>query len=443
MDYGKVPPHDIEAEQAIIGSMLTDRDAVLSALEKLREEDFYREDNRKIFSAIFNLYSKSLPVDIVTVKSELVEMGDFERVGGFKYLAELPDKVPTTSNVDMYIKIVQEKSMMRRLIEMSNELISLGYDEAEDVDTILDMAEKKVFDLAQNKSSKSYFAMKEILASSLAELENLYNHKGMITGLTTGFTDLDMMTAGLHESDLIIVAARPAMGKSAFVLNIASYVAQHMKTPVMIFNLEMSKEQVVNRILCSESEVDSMKLRNADLDSEDWLKLGKASGKLSEAPIYIDDTPGLTSAELRAKCRKAKIEKGIGLIIIDYLQLMESRIKSPSRQQEVSEISRSLKILAKELNVPVIALSQLSRATESRSDHRPMLSDLRESGSIEQDADIVMFIHREDYYEKETEKQNVAEIIIAKNRNGSTGNVNLAWFPQYTKFANLYRGPEQ
>ncbi len=440
MDYGKVPPHDIEAEQAIIGSMLTDRDAVLSALEKLREEDFYREDNRKIFSAIFNLYSKSLPVDIVTVKSELVEMGDFERVGGFKYLAELPDKVPTTANVDMYIKIVQEKSMMRRLIEMSNELISLGYDEAEDVDTILDMAEKKVFDLAQNKSSKSYFAMKEILASSLAELENLYNHKGMITGLTTGFTDLDMMTAGLHESDLIIVAARPAMGKSAFAINIATNVAIKANKGAVIFNLEMSKEQVANRILCSEALVDSNKIRTGKLDDNDWIKIATATSTLSEAQIYIDDTPGITAMEIRAKCRKLKLEKDIGLVVIDYLQLVSgSGKRNASREQEISEISRSLKILAKELNIPVIALSQLSRSAEKREDKRPMLSDLRESGAIEQDADLVFFLYRDDYYNADSEDKNVAEVIIAKHRGGSTGTVKLSWLPNYTKFGNLDR----
>lgn len=438
MDYGKVPPHDIEAEQAILGSMLLDKDAVISALEKLKDEDFYREDNKEIFSAIYSLYSKSLPIDVVTVKSELVEMGSFERVGGFEYLAALPEKVPTTSNVERYIKIVEEKSMLRRLIQASNDLIALGYDETEDVDDILDTAEKKIFDLAQKKGTKSYFSMKDILATSLAELEKLYNQKGSVTGLTTGFIDLDLMTAGLHESDLIIVAARPAMGKSAFAINLATNAAMKANKPAVIFNLEMSKEQVANRILCSEALVDSNKVRTGKLDDEDWMKIATATSRLSEAPIYIEDTPGITVMEIRAKCRKLKIEQDIGLVVIDYLQLVQgSNKKNSSREQEISEISRSLKILAKELQVPVIALSQLSRSAEKRDDKRPMLSDLRESGAIEQDADIVFFLYRDDYYNPDSEEKNVAEVIIAKHRGGSTGTVKLSWLPSYTKFGNL------
>lgn len=439
----KVQPNDIIAEQAVLGSMLVDKDAVIAAIEMLKPDDFYREDNKEIYAAMLELYNLGKPIDMITLKEQLILRTTLEKVGGISYIATLIDTVPTTSNIENYVKIVEEKSVLRNLIKTANDIIKLGYEGSEEVDTVIEQTEKKIFDLVQNRNSRGYASIKEVLISTFDELEKKFQNKSKISGIESGFIDLDAKTSGLNPSDLIIIAARPAMGKSAFVLNIANYVAQHMKTPVMIFNLEMSKEQVVNRILCSEGEVDSMKFRNADLDSEDWLKLGEASGRLSEAPIYVDDTPGLSSAELRAKCRKAKIEKGIGLIIIDYLQLMESKVKSFSRQQEVSEISRSLKILAKELNVPVIALSQLSRATESRTDHRPMLSDLRESGSIEQDADIVMFIHREDYYEKETEKQNIAEIIIAKNRSGSTGTVELAWLPQYTKFANLYRGPEQ
>ena len=439
----KVQPNDIIAEQAVLGSMLVDKDAVIAAIEMLKPDDFYREDNKEIYAAMLELYNLGKPIDMITLKEQLILRTTLEKVGGISYIATLIDTVPTTSNIENYVKIVEEKSVLRNLIKTANDIIKLGYEGSEEVDTVIEQTEKKIFDLVQNRNSRGYASIKEVLISTFDELEKKFQNKSKISGIESGFIDLDAKTSGLNPSDLIIIAARPAMGKSAFVLNIANYVAQHMKTPVMIFNLEMSKEQVVNRILCSEGEVDSMKFRNADLDSEDWLKLGEASGRLSEAPIYVDDTPGLSSAELRAKCRKAKIEKGIGLIIIDYLQLMESKVKSSSRQQEVSEISRSLKILAKELNVPVIALSQLSRATESRTDHRPMLSDLRESGSIEQDADIVMFLHREDYYEKETEKQNIAEIIIAKNRSGSTGTVELAWLPQYTKFANLYRGPEQ
>ena len=301
------------------------------------------------------------------------------------------------------------------------------------------MTEKRVFDVLQSRNSKGYSCIKDVLVDSFEKLEQLYNRKSNVSGMESGFKDLDLKTSGLNNSDLIIVAARPAMGKSAFALNIATAVAKS-NVPVLIFTLEMSKEQMVNRILCSEAQVDSMKVRTGKLDTDDWVKLGKASGDLADVPIFIDDTPGLSSAELRAKCRKAKLEQNIGLVVVDHMQLMESSRSSLSRQQEISEISRSLKILAKELNVPVIALSQLSRASEQRPDHRPMLSDLRESGAIEQDADIVMFLHREDYYNPETEKKNVAEIIIAKNRQGQTGTVELAWLPQYTKFANYYNG---
>ena len=439
---GKVPPHDIQAEQAVLGSMLLDKDAVIDAIEVLREDSFYREDNKMIFSAILSLYAKNEPIDLITVKSELTENGNFDKVGGLEYLSSLPDKVPTTANVDRYIKIVEEKALTRNLIQTANELISLGYDETEDVDDILELAEKKVFDLSQNKSTKGYSSIKDVLVSSFAELEKLYNQKGRISGITTGFADLDRQTSGLHNSDLVIVAARPAMGKSAFAINIATNAALKGKVPVAIFNLEMSKEQVVNRILCSEAMVDSNKVRTGQIEDNDWMKLASASGILSEAPIYIDDTPGISIMEIRAKCRKLKMEKDIGLIVIDYLQLIQgsSNKRNASREQEISEISRSLKILAKELDVPVIALSQLSRAAEQRKDdHRPMLSDLRESGAIEQDADIVMFIYREDYYNPETENKNVAEIILAKHRGGSTGTVNLAWLPNYTKFANLQR----
>ena len=439
---GKVPPHDIQAEQAVLGSMLLDKDAVIDAIEVLREESFYREDNKMIFAAILSLYAKREPIDLITVKNELTENGNFDKIGGLEYLSSLPDKVPTTANVDRYIKIVEEKALTRNLIQTANELIALGYDETEEVNNILELAEKKVFDLSQNKSTKGYSSIKDVLVSSFAELEKLYNQKGKISGITTGFADLDRQTSGLHNSDLIIVAARPAMGKSAFAINIATNAALKDNVPVAIFNLEMSKEQVVNRILCSEAMVDSNKVRTGQIEDNDWMKLASASGVLSEAPIYIDDTPGISIMEIRAKCRKLKMEKNIGLIVIDYLQLIQgsSNKRNASREQEISEISRSLKILAKELDVPVIALSQLSRAAEQRKDdHRPMLSDLRESGAIEQDADIVMFIYREDYYNPETENKNVAEIILAKHRGGSTGTVNLAWLANYTKFANLQR----
>lgn len=438
MEIGKIPPHDIEAEQAVLGSMLTDKDAVIEALEILKKEDFYREDNKTIFEAIFNLYNKSEPIDIITVKDELVSLGKFETVGGLEYLAVLPEKVPLVSNADRYIKIVEEKGILRNLIKASNEIVSMGYAETEEVDDIMDMAEKKIFEIMQKKNTKGYTPIKDVLVETFAELERLYNQKTPITGVPTGFADLDYKTSGLHKSDLILVAARPAMGKSAFVLNIATNAALKANVPVAIFNLEMSKEQLVSRMLCSEAMVDSNKVRTGKIEEDDWVKLATALGPLSEAPIYIDDTPGISIMEIRAKCRKMKLEKNIGLIIIDYLQLVQgSGKRNASREQEISEISRSLKILAKELDVPVIALSQLSRAAEQRQDHRPMLSDLRESGAIEQDADIVMFLYRDDYYNENSEKKNIAEITLAKHRSGSTGTVELLWLGNYTKFVNI------
>ena len=438
MELGKVPPHDIEAEQAVIGSMLTDFEAVVTAIEMLKPEDFYREDNKLIFVAIVSLFNKGEPVDIITVKAELESMGKFENVGGIEYLAELPDKVPTTANVTKYIKIVEEKSTLRDLIKTANEIIDLGYDTTEDVDAIVESAEKKIFDTIQNKNTKSYTAMKDILVDSFTNLEELYNRKQHVTGVPSGFTELDYKTAGFHGSELILIAARPAMGKSAFVLNIATHAALKANIPVAIFSLEMSKEQMVNRIMCSEAMVDSNKVRTGKLEEDDWTKLAEAIGPLSEAEIYIDDTPGISVTEIRSKCRKLKMEKNIGLVVIDYLQLVQaSARRGGSREQEISEISRSLKILAKEIGVPVIALSQLSRAVEQRPDHRPMLSDLRESGAIEQDADLVMFLYRDDYYNPESEKKNIAEVIIAKHRGGSTGTLDLGWFGNYTKFVNL------
>ena len=438
MELGKVPPHDIEAEQAVIGSMLTDMEAVTSSIETLKPEDFYREDNKLIYSAMLNLYNRAEPIDLITVKAELESMGKFEQVGGIEYLAELPEKVPTTANANKYIKIVEDKATLRKLIKTANEIIELGYDPTEEVEDIMEGAEKKIFNLMQDKNQKGYTPIKDILVESFNNLEELYNRKQHITGVPTGFIDLDYRTAGLHGSEFILIAARPAMGKSAFVLNIAANAALKADVPVVIFSLEMSKDQMVNRILCSEAMVDSNKVRTGKLE-EDWAKLAEKIGPLSEANIYIDDTPGISIMEIRARCRKLKMEKNIGLVIIDYLQLVQGSSKRAlgSREQEIAEISRSLKILAKELDVPVIALSQLSRAVEQRPDHRPMLSDLRESGSIEQDADIVMFLYRDDYYNKESEKKDIAEVIIAKQRSGSTGTVDLGWLGSYTKFVNL------
>lgn len=437
MELGKVPPQDIEAEQAVIGSMLTDQDAVSAAIEKLKPEDFYREDNKIIYEAILNIYNRAEPIDIITLKAELSSMNKLEAVGGLEYIAVLPDKVPTTANVDRYIKIVEEKSMLRNLIKTANEILKMGYEQTENVEDVMDMAEKKIFDVMQKKSQKGYTEIKDILVESFAKLEELYNQKQHITGVPTGFADLDRMTSGLHGSEFILIAARPAMGKSAFALNIGAYAATRANVPVAIFSLEMSKEQVGNRILCSEALVDSSHVRTGELNDEELSKLAETSGELSQAKIYVDDTPGISVMEIRAKCRKLKLEKNIGLVVIDYLQLIQGSGKASGREQEIAEISRSLKILAKELDVPVIALSQLSRAVEARPDHRPMLSDLRESGSIEQDADIVMFLYRDDYYNEDSEKKNIAEVIIAKQRAGATGTVELAWLGQYTKFANL------
>ena len=445
MPVAKIPPNDIEAEQAVLGSMLTDKDAVISAIEVLKKDDFYREDNKAIYEAMINLYNKPEPIDIITVKDELLSIGKFDVVGGLEYLADLPEKVPTTANVDKYIKIVEEKSILRNLIKTSNELITLGYDETQEVNFVMDQAEKRVFELMQNRNQTGYSAIKDVLVESFAQLERLSNQKEGITGVPSGFADLDLRTSGFHNSELIILAARPAMGKTAFVLNIGTNAATKYNVPVLMFSLEMSKEQLVNRILCSEAMIDSNKLKTGKLEENDWVKIVDTLGPLSEAPIYIDDTAGITITEIRAKARKLKLEKNIGMVIIDYLQLIQGsgNRKNGSREQEISEISRSLKILAKELNIPVIALSQLSRAAEQRTDHRPMLSDLRESGSIEQDADIVMFLYRDDYYNEESENKNIAEVILAKNRSGSIGTAELLWMSSYTKFANIERYREE
>jgi replicative DNA helicase len=445
MPVQKVPPNDIEAEQAVLGSMLTDKDAVIAAIEVLKKEDFYREDNKAIYEAMINLYNKPEPIDIITVKDELQSMGKIDTVGGLEYLADLPEKVPTTANVEKYIRIVEEKSILRGLIKTSNELINLGYDETQEVNAVMDQAERKVFDLMQNRNQSGYSAIKDVLIDSFAQLEKLYNQKEGITGVPSGFAELDLRTTGFHNSELIILAARPAMGKTAFALNIATNAATRYNTPALIFSLEMSKEQLVNRILCSEAMVDSSKLRTGKIEENDWVKIVDALGPLSESEIYIDDTAGISITEIRAKSRKLKLEKNIGIIVIDYLQLIQGsgNRRNGSREQEISEISRSLKILAKELNVPVIALSQLSRAAEQRNDHRPMLSDLRESGSIEQDADIVMFLYRDDYYNDESESKNIAEVILAKNRSGSIGTAELLWMANYTKFAIIERYREE
>lgn len=440
MEIGKIPPNDIEAEQAVLGSMLLDKDAVIEAIEVLKPEDFYREENKLIFLSILSLYKRVEPIDIITVKDELVSLGKLDVCGGLEYIASLSDRVPTTANVNKYIKIVEEKSVLRNLIKTSNELIDLGYDQTLEVDEVVEKAEKEIFNLVKNRNKKGFIPIKDILIETVAQIEKLYNQKEAITGVPTGFIDLDNKTAGLHGSELILVAARPAMGKTAFALNIAANAAIRAEVPVALFSLEMSKEQLVTRILSSETMIDSNKLRTGKMEEEDLMKLSEGVGPLSEAEMYIDDTPGISVTEIRARCRKLKLEKNIGLIVIDYLQLISGtgNKKNGNREQEIAEISRSLKILAKELDVPVIALSQLSRSPDQRKDdHRPMLSDLRESGSIEQDADIVMFLYRDDYYNPDSEKKNITEVIVAKQRSGSTGTVELLWLGSFTKFANI------
>jgi len=435
---GRIPPQNIEAEQSVLGAILLDKEVLASVIEIIKSQDFYRDDHREIFDAILELYEKGEPIDLITVSERLKLRGTLDSVGGLEYLTNLANIVPTTENAKHYAKIVEEKAILRKLIKVSTDIINMGYEASEEVAYVLDKAEKGIFDLLQKRNTQGFVPIKDVLVDTFNRLEELYNSKGYITGIPTGFIDLDYKTAGLHNSDLVLIAARPAMGKTAFVLNIAQHVAVHSKVPVAIFSLEMSKEQLVNRMLASEAMVDSQKMRTGKLEDSDWQKVARALGPLSEAPIYIDDTPGASIMEIRAKCRRLKIEKNLGLVVIDYLQLMQGKGgKSDSRQQEISEISRSLKILAKEINVPVLTLSQLSRAPEQRQDHRPILSDLRESGAIEQDADIVMFLYRDDYYNPDTDKKNVAEVIIAKHRAGSTGTVELAWLGQYTKFANL------
>ena len=439
MENLRVPPHNIDAEQSVLGAMLLDRNAIAEVTDILNGSEFYRESHNQLFNAIVEIYDRDEPVDMVTLVDFLRSKGLLESVGGVSYMSNLVNSVPTTANVKYYAKIVAEKYILRRMILSSSEIIEKCYAEQDDVQDVMSQAEKSIFDISQNKSHKDFEQLNTIIVRSFDEFERLYKNKGDITGLTSGFTDVDRRTSGFQKSDFVLVAARPSMGKTAFMLNISLAPALRMNKSVAIFSLEMSKEQLVNRMICSEAYVDAQKLRVGDIDDEDWVKLAKAAGPLSNANIYIDDTPGISLSELRSKCRRLKIEKGLDMILIDYLQLMTAGKNIDNRQQEVSEISRSLKALAKEMNAPVIALSQLSRAPEARADHRPILSDLRESGSIEQDADVVIFLYRDEYYNKDTEKKNIAEVIIAKQRNGPTGTIELAWLGQYTKFGNLDR----
>lgn len=438
-DVGRIPPHSVESEQSILGSILLDKDAIITVTETIQPEDFYKEAHKIIYECMMKLNNKSEPIDLITLTEELKKQGHLEDVGGISYITSLSTIVPTTSNVKYYADIVKEKSVLRKLIKVSNDILNLGYDSSIKVEDILEKAEKQIFDISQEKSSEDFKSINSVLMDAYDMIEKLYTNKEDITGITTGFEDLNNKTNGLQRTDLILIAARPAMGKTAFSLNLVQNAALKGDASVAVFSLEMSKEQLVQRMLAAQSHVELKKIKNGSLDENDWPRIIDAMSVLSNSNIYIDDTPGIKISELRSKCRKLKIEKGLDLILIDYLQLMEGDGGNESRQQEISKISRSLKIIAKELNCPVIALSQLSRAPEQRADHRPMLSDLRESGAIEQDADIVMFLYRDEYYHPDSERKNIGEIIIAKNRHGETGSVELVWLGEIQKFANKAR----
>lgn len=437
----RVPPHNIEAEQSVLGAMLLDKDAITNVNEVLRGDEFYKESHRLLFDAILELYNRDEPVDMITLIDLLRSREHIEAVGGVAYISDIVTSVPATSNVKHYAKIVEEKYVLRKLILSSNEIMDMCYGQKEKIEDVIGSAEKYIFDISQKNIHQDFEHVSNIITRSFDELERLYKNKGEITGIGSGFRDLDKKTSGFQAGDLVLIAARPSMGKTSFVANIALEAALRGGYSTVIFSLEMSKEQIAYRMICAEANVDMLRLRTGDLEDEDWIKLAKAAGPMANSKMFIDDTPGISVSEMRSKCRRLKTQrdKGVDLIIIDYLQLMSGSGKSDSRQQEVSEISRSLKALAKEMGAPVLALSQLSRAAEQRADHRPILSDLRESGAIEQDADIVMFLYRDEYYNKDTDKKNMAEVILAKQRNGPTGTVDLAWLGQYTKFGNLDR----
>jgi len=433
----RVLPHSIEAEQSVVGSMIMDREAILTASEIITSDDFYQHQYGVLFEAMVELFTEDKPVDLVTLQNRLKEKDVPPEISSLEFVRDLVMAVPTSANVKYYANIVAEKAMLRRLIKVNEEIANTCYLGKDKLEEILEGTEKKIFDLIQKKNSGDYVPIKQVVINALDKIEATSKTKGTVTGIPTGFIDLDYKTSGLQPSDLVLVAARPSMGKTAFVLNIAQNMAFKHNVTTAIFSLEMSKEQLVNRLLALESRVDSQAIRTGNLADAEWEKLIEGAGVIGRSNLIIDDTPGISISELRSKCRKLKMEHNLGLVIIDYLQLMSGSGKSDSRQQEISDISRSLKALAREIEAPVVALSQLSRAVEQRPDHRPMLSDLRESGAIEQDADVVMFIYRDDYYNKDSENKNIAEIIIAKQRNGPIGTVNLVWLPNYTKFANM------
>ena len=438
-DMTRIPPHSVESEQSILGSILLDKDAIITVTETIKPDDFYKEAHKIIYECMITLSNKGEPIDLITLTEELRKQGNLNDIGGISYITSLSTIVPTTSNVKYYADIVKEKSVLRKLIKASNEIINLGYSGATKIEDVLEQAEKSIFDISQEKTSDDFKSINLVLMDAYDMIEKLYTNKSDVTGITTGFKDLNKKINGLQRTDLILIAARPAMGKTAFSLNLVQNAALKGDASVAVFSLEMSKEQLVQRMLSSQSSVELKKIKTGTLNDNDWPRIIDAMAVLSDAKIHIDDTPGIKISELRSKCRKLKIEKGLDLVLIDYLQLMEGEGNNESRQQEISKISRSLKILAKELNCPVVALSQLSRAPEQRADHRPMLSDLRESGAIEQDADIVMFLYRDEYYHADSESKNIGEVIIAKNRHGETGSVELVWLGEVQRFGDKLR----
>ena len=439
--YDRVPPHSLDAEVSVLGAAMLSRTAASDAVELLRADDFYRNAHRVVFEAVQALTSTGEPVDTVTITDWLARRDRLDEVGGAASVHELTVAVPTAANAVYYARIVREKALLRRLIDAGTQVARLGYEASDDAESIVDRAESLIYDVAQENTTSEYERLGELLNRSFEQIEQLAERNSEVTGLATGFDDLDRLTAGLQPQNLIILAARPAMGKSSLALGVCHFSAARLGVPALLFSLEMSKLEIVNRLLSAEARIDSSRLRTGRLEDADWRKLGEALGSLAEAPLFIDDTPSITLMEIRAKCRRMKQKHGLGLVVIDYLQLMQSHRRVDSRQQEVAEISRGLKMLAKELDVPVIALSQLSRQPESRTDKRPQLADLRESGSIEQDADIVGFIYRDEVYDEDSPDKGIAELIIAKHRNGATGVVRLAFLDHLTKFANLARGP--
>lgn len=438
--YERIPPHNDDAEKSVLGSILLDKEALYEVLEILKPEDFYNDMHKEIYTAIIEIYRRSEPVDTLTVSEELKKRKSLDMVGGRGYIALLSTIVPSTSNAAQYAKIIVEKAVLRKLINSASDIIDKGFQEKMESAEVLDFAERSIFEIAQSRQSKDYQIIKDVLWGNIAKIDEMSKMDGNITGLTTGFIDLDAKTSGLQKSDLIMLAARPAMGKTAFALNIAQQAAIKGNATVLIFSLEMSKDQLGQRLLSMESRIEMQKLKTGNLERKDWDQIHIGLDTLSKANIYIDDTPGITAMEIKNKCRRLKAEKGLDLVVIDYLQLMSFEGRSESRQQEITALSRFLKLLAREMDCPVMVLSQLSRAPEQRTDHRPILSDLRESGSIEQDADIVLFLYRDEYYNPETtEKPNICEVIIAKQRSGPTGTIELTWLGKYTRFVDKSR----